>query len=193
MPPWIQMESELLRLISPGWDLHPQFLEMVEEFHGAGELDWPHGAHRGEAALAEDDLALSDFGRYLEVVSDMERGNNLHGGIVPCSTYWFVHGSKLLGTASFRHVLNERLLTEGGQIGYCIRPSERNMGHATELLQLVLAEAPRRGLERVLILCRAENLASARVIEKCGGQLWDEQVSARSGKRFRRYWIEIGP
>lgn len=77
---------------------------MVEEFHHTGELDWPHGAHRGEAALAENDLALSDFGSYLEVVSDMESGRNFRNGIVPCSTYWFVHGSRLLGTASFGEI-----------------------------------------------------------------------------------------
>jgi RimJ/RimL family protein N-acetyltransferase len=38
--------------------------------------------------------------------------------------------------------------------------------------------------------CDADNTPSVRVIEKNGGILDSEAVSARSGKRIRRYWIE---
>lgn len=50
----------------------------------------------------------------------------------------------------------------------------------------ILDEARAIGLERVLIVCAADNLASARVIENNGGVLDDVPSH---GLLQRRYWI----
>lgn len=57
--------------------------------------------------------------------------------------------------------------------------------------RLVLPEARRRGLERALITADADNFASLKIIEKSGVVYAGESLSARSGKRVRRYWVDL--
>ncbi len=58
-----------------------------------------------------------------------------------------------------------------GHIGYGVRPSARGRGVATWALGRMLDEARTIGLERVLIVCDPDNIASATVIEHNGGAL----------------------
>lgn len=78
-----------------------------------------------------------------------------------------------------------------GHISYDVRPCERGKGYATEMLRLGLDKARALGLPRVELVCRKENAASARVIQKCGGVLESEFLSATSGRIGQRYWIEL--
>ena len=85
--------------------------------------------------------------------------------------------------------LTEKLEDRGGHIGFAVRPSERGKGYATLMLKLVLEKAKQLGLRRVLVTCDKDNLASARVIQKNGGQLNTESISKQFGKMTQRYWI----
>jgi predicted acetyltransferase len=49
--------------------------------------------------------------------------------------------------------------------------------------------AATNGLDRVLITCRDDNVASARVIEHNGGLL--ENVRGTGSGRMRRYWVML--
>lgn len=57
--------------------------------------------------------------------------------------------------------------------------------------------AVNRGMDRLLVTCREDNTASARVIEACGGELESlrdvDDLARRSGylTPMRRYWIEL--
>jgi predicted acetyltransferase len=45
------------------------------------------------------------------------------------------------------------------------------------------------GIDEVLIVCNESNIASARVIESCGGEV-ESVIDGEDGKtRQRRYWI----
>ena len=104
-------------------------------------------------------------------------------GWVPCTTWWWLDGGEFLGRIALRHRLNDTLLASGGHIGYDVRPSARRRGHATAMLRGVLAEAAALGIERALLTCDDDNVASRRVIEACGGALADQRA-------YRlRYWI----
>jgi predicted acetyltransferase len=46
-------------------------------------------------------------------------------------------------------------------------------------------------MEMILVTCDADNYASARVIEKCGGRLDSVVRSPRSAKEVCRYWIDL--
>ena len=59
------------------------------------------------------------------------------------------------------------------------------------MVKLVLEKAKELGLERVLITCDKDNMASARVIQKNGGKLESESISKQTGKLKQRYWIEL--
>ncbi|MEU7900170.1 GNAT family N-acetyltransferase [Nonomuraea sp. NPDC049152] len=72
-----------------------------------------------------------------------------------------------------------------GHIGYGIRPSARRRGLATWALGRILDEARLLGLDRVLITCAADNVASAKTIERQGGVLEDvrDTQHGRTGRR----------
>jgi len=86
-------------------------------------------------------------------------------------------------------VPNGFLLDARGHIGFSVRPSARRRGLATWAAGKVLDEAPRLGLERVLITCEEDNPGSRRPIEKNGGVL--EDIRDTELGRTRRYWIAL--
>jgi predicted acetyltransferase len=66
-------------------------------------------------------------------------------------------------------------------------PAERRKGYATEILRQGLAVARSLGAEHILLTCDVANVASARVIEACGGEF--ESVVEGDGGPKHRYWI----
>jgi predicted acetyltransferase len=77
--------------------------------------------------------------------------------------------------------LNDILLKLGGQVGYAVAPSFRLKGYATEMLRRTLPIGRNVGLERLLLTCDDDNIASQRVIEVNGGVL--EKVVWEDGLR----------
>lgn len=114
-------------------------------------------------------------------------------GRVPSRQYVFVQEKpqKIIGMLSLRIRLNDYLLNYGGHIGYSIAPDERKQGYGSLMLNEALKEAKTFGLNRVLITCDDDNLASARVIEKNQGILEDRRFNDENQKWIRRYWIKI--
>ena len=161
----------------------------------AEELAAALRAMAGEYQAAGDDrykLALEDFDAYFRSLMNYAKGVNLPLGHVPSSTFWLVSdGGRIIGRSSLRHQLTTELAHEGGHIGYDIRPSERRKGYGTLILKLTLQRAMEKGLRRVFITCDADNVGSARVIEKNGGELQGQEVSRRTGKLISQYWIEL--
>ena len=82
---------------------------------------------------------------------------------------------------------DESMLTQ--IVGYSVRPSERRKGYATCMLRMVLQEARRIGLPRVLITCDEDNLPSRRTIERNGGKF--ERMTQDGGAALRRYWMDL--
>ncbi|WP_446216357.1 GNAT family N-acetyltransferase [Micromonospora sp. IBHARD004] len=108
-----------------------------------------------------------------------------------CTYRWIVEGDQVLGAIALRHELNDFLLRVGGHIGYGIRPSARRRGLATWALSRMLGEARVLGLDRVLVICEVNNIASAKTIEHHGGVL--EDIRDTELGTARRYWIKIWP
>ena len=96
---------------------------------------------------------------------------------------------RIVGMIDLRHTLNDFLAEVGGHIGYSVRPDERRKGYAKQMLALVLKEARKRGIDRVLITCDDDNVGSARTIEANGGMF--ERLAHIDGEVLRRYWIEL--
>ena len=92
---------------------------------------------------------------------------------IPTSHFWWVDNLEILGRISLRHELVGDFGQSHGHIGYGVRPSARNLGHATQMLRETLIKANEIGLTTVLISCDPENIASQKVITNCGGVFRD--------------------
>jgi predicted acetyltransferase len=102
---------------------------------------------------------------------------------VPSTTLWWVDGTEYIGRIAIRHRLTPKLLEMGGHIGYDVRPSARQRGHATAMLRAALPVARSLGIEQALVTCDEDNVASRKVIETNGGVLADQR-----GDKLR-YWV----
>jgi len=173
-------------LVVPSVRVHASFLGAMWEFRAegrgaVGDDSMIGGEIRSFAAVWE---APSAFATYVEQLCAQAREDaELPPGRVPCTTLWYVDGPAYLGRLAIRHRLTPRLLQVGGHIGYDVRPSARRRGHATAMLRAALPVARRLGIDRALLTCDPDNLASRRVIEANRGVLEDE----RGGKL--RFWV----
>lgn len=175
---WSDAAHHGAKLVNPTVALREEFLAMVEEGRAAGE---------------ERYLDVPDVERFDEYVRQLElaaHGTGLPFGIVPSSTYWLVRDATILGFSKLRHYLTPELERHGGHIGYYIRPSERRQGYGSLLLALTLEKARGLGLRRVLVTCDTDNVGSVGVIQRNGGKLENEEISAASGMPIFRFWVD---
>lgn len=156
------------QLIAPTADLREAWLDAHDE--------WGPGQHEDGFGLGPDDDTSTPVGFAAWVRRCAED---------PGQLWWIVEGDDVVGGIALRSV-DDPTNGERGHIGYGIRPFCRGRGLATWALGEVLREAGRRGFERVLVVCDASNLASARVAEHHRGRL----ESASDGRKCR-YWISV--
>ncbi|SCG54242.1 GNAT family N-acetyltransferase [Micromonospora coxensis] len=170
-------------LIAPAVRLHAAWLEAHDE--------WGPGRHEDGFGLRPSDEVHSPAGFaawVARLAGESDPTRPLDTGRVRCTYRWIVEGDRVLGGIALRHGLDDVLLRIG-HIGYGIRPSARRQGLATWALGRMLGEARTLGLDRVLVVCEAGNVASARTIEHHGGVREDSRDSEPGP--VRRYWIEL--
>lgn len=172
-------------LVAPNADLYEAFCEMTDEWTDIQSTS--HGMSDGPRQFASRE-------EFAEWVDRLVAGETVaEPGRVTCSYFWIMEDGRLLGGISLRHELNDYLLHFAGHIGYSVRPSARGRGLASWATQQVLVRAGERGIERALIVCDGDNIASARVIEKCGGVLEDIREGdcghQPASGLIRRYWV----
>ncbi len=99
--------------------------------------------------------------------------------------------SRIVGMIDLRHRFNDFLAEYAGNIGYSVRPDERRKGYAAWMLEHVLPEAAKLGLDRVLVTCEEGNEGSRRTIEKNGGVFERTAFLESENVTLRRYWIKV--
>lgn len=172
-------------------ELVPPRLRLEDAWREAHD-EWGPGAHEdGFGLLPSDDVdSPAGFATWLtRLVEESNPAVSVENGRVCCTYRWIVERDRILGGIALRHHLNEVLLHAGGHIGYGIRPSARRRGLATWAVGRMLVEAQGLGLDRVLVVCRDGNAASAKTIERNGGVLEDLRPTELG--LARRYWIEL--
>ena len=172
-----------LRLIKLTKAYESALAEMIDEWKADQEQNHTNGS---PWAIFKNDY--HDFDYYLEHLEVKTATENR----VPDSTFFLLDDerNRLLGAVNIRHYLNDALLQSGGHIGDGIRPSERRKGYATELVRLALIECRKLGIDKVLMVCDKDNVASAKTITRNGGVLENEFVN-EDGAVVQRYWIEL--
>ena len=170
-------------MIEPTVALRDSWLESSLEWGGESQ----HGS-----GLHEDDKVstVEGFADWIERLRQQsDETVELAPDRVPASYWWIVDDGAYAGAITLRYRLNDRLLDGGGHIGYGVRPSARGRGLASWALGQVLDRARASGLDRVLVTCDDDNIASARTIERNGGVL--EDVRETWLGLTRRYWIDL--
>ena len=132
-----------------------------------------------------------NFQEYVDKVNSWSHGRNLPNNFVSCSYYVAVIADKIVGRVSFRHELNDFLERIGGHIGYAVLPSHRGRGYAKNMLKQSLRFAKEIGLNKVLITCDVNNIASIRVVEANGGILENTTNKPELKIQKNRYWITV--
>jgi len=134
-------------------------------------------------------LGTQSFDLWLQECNDYRVGKNLPDGYVPATQFLAIRkaDSKLVGMFQVRHALTPHLEKIGGHVGYSVAPDERGKGYATQMLRLGLEECRKLGIKKVRVSCVKDNVPSAKVIEKCGGE-YDGDAEFE-GKVLKRYWI----
>jgi predicted acetyltransferase len=98
---------------------------------------------------------------------------------------------RLVGLLSIRYELPAELTQQYGDIGYGVRPSERQKGYATTMLRYALSVCKEKGMAKVVLGCFKDNLASAATIRKNGGVLIAENDNYKKGRISQYYLIKL--
>ena len=140
-----------------------EFLEHQSEINGTGGLNRFTGNYEG----------------WLEKL-ELDYSREPNEEKVPARTYFLVRESdgRILGMSNIRLALNAKLREYGGNIGYCIRPTERGKGYNKINLYLALKVCDQHGIAEVLLDANLDNPASWKTMKALGGERIGEHFDA---------------
>ena len=112
---------------------------------------------------------------------------------VPGLTYFLIReeDNKIIGMINIRLTLNERLKKSGGNIGYGIRPTERQKGYNKINLYLGLQVCEKYGLDKVLLDADIDNPASWKTMEALGGRRVGKYYDENNQCECVKYEIDV--
>lgn len=177
--------NDEINLVKPTKEYEKQLFDYKQEFFNNGE-------YRINASSRWD--KMENFDDWLKVLEE-------HSSFETIKDNWTVHTNflgvrekdkKVIGMIDVRHDLtNEFLRNYAGHIGYSVRPTERQKGYATQMLNKALMYCRNElKLSKVMISCDKNNEASRRTIVKAGGILEKEYITDK-GECVQIYWISI--
>lgn len=155
---------------------------VIDGIHGASML----------MEISEDIGDITQIDAWLELQDQLSNLDTVPSDYVPAITYLYTETERniIVGIVNIRLALNDYLEQFGGHIGYSIHPDYRGFGYGHAQLKAALIQARELGLNRVLITCDDDNLASSKVIEAQGGVL-ENIVEHPDYGDIRRYWIDL--
>lgn len=164
---------ELKKLsINDGKDIYNLLQEMPKEENGL--INKANG------------LSFEEFQAWLKSKQiESEQEGLIDGWKVPSTTFWLYVDGVPVGFGNLRHFLTEALSKAGGNIGYGIAPEFRGKGYGNILLKLLLQEARKIGLEKVLVTIHLDNIPSQKVALANGGV-----ISEKTEERYL-IWIDL--
>ena len=170
-----------IELVKPSIQYKEPLVDMLTE--------WKNDIIQNNTNSSPWKIFANDFNDFEYYIENLDTTEDNKGGWVPDTTLFCLDKDRnvFVGAINIRHYLNESLLRTGGHIGDGIRPSERGKGYATAMIALALEECKKMGIDRVLMCCDKDNVASAKSIMRNGGVLENEVED--DGHIEQRYWI----
>jgi len=129
-------------------------------------------------------ITFEEFKEWLIASDEFSKVKGLQGWKVPTTIYWLYVDGQPVGFSKLRHFLTEQLLEEGGNVGYAIRPSERSKGYGSMILKMIIEEAKKMNIEKILLTIRNQNHSSIKVALNNNGKI------EKSNEDRHYIWIE---
>ena len=175
--------NEIL-LIKPTIKYADDILKFRQEVLDGNDTDSFAGCYNLEECLSAME--------WIDTINMMEDDATCPNAMVPSDIYIAVRISdnKIVGVIDFRHHINHPILSVwGGHIGYSVRPNERKKGYAKEMLRQNLRNCKSYGLDKVMITCDINNIASEKTIIANGG-IFEKEICV-DDTVLKRYWIKL--
>ncbi len=171
-----------IKLIKPSLEYADDIMKFRQELLDGGE-DFAGCGFLKNCSSAEE---------WIKIIDSRENEETCPKGGVTSYSYIAVRLSdnKIVGIIDFRHHINHPILSVwGGHMGYTVRPDERKKGYAKEMLRQNLQNCRDYGLDKVMITCNHDNIASEKTIIANGGE-FEKEVSV-DGSMVKRYWVKL--
>lgn len=153
---------------------------------------------RARDALAADGFELlyglkeyTGWSDYLAHYRETRFGRDLRDGEVPTMLLAAEVDGTFVGHVGVRLATNPAEVPRGGHVGYAVLAPFRRQGLASEMLRQAMMLLRAEGVGEVVVTCRDTNLASAAVIEGCGGRLESLFDFGDAKGDMRRYVIPL--
>ncbi len=171
--PSIERKAEIIEYIN-------EFVKYKSDINGTGSLDKILDGYPFEQVLE----------RCLNIENE-EYAQKI--GRCPGKTFLLIRANdnRIVGTINLRWNLSELMLQFGGHIGYSIRPTERRKGYNKINLYLVMIEARKVGLDKVMLACDVNNAGSDRTLKALGGKLERTEIDPSDGMLTNVYWFDV--
>lgn len=173
-----------IKLMEPTTDYEEDIWQFREEIIASKDKDKFAGCGNLEQC--------SSAREWIDTVRLFKNAETCPEGRVPANCYIAVReeDNRIVGVIDLRHHINTPILsTWGGHMGYYVRPGERGKGYAKEMVRQNLRHCKALHIEKVMITCDTDNLASEKVIIANGGAF--EKTVEVDGDLMKRYWISI--
>lgn len=161
-------------------DFIKEFIEYDSDLNGMGPFDKVCEEYSYEEAL-EKNIKMKDK----DYAYSIDR--------CPGKTFFLIreNDNKMIGCINVRWDLLPRMLEYGGHIGYSIRPTERRKGYNKINLYLGLLEAKKIGLDKVMLDCDSDNIASDKTLKALGGVFTKCVIDPYDGLPTNVYWFDV--
>ncbi len=173
-----------IKLMEPTTDYEEDIWQFREEIIASKDKDKFAGCGNLEQC--------SSAREWIDTVRLFKNAETCPEGRVPANCYIAVReeDNRIVGVIDLRHHINTPILsTWGGHMGYYVRPGERGKGYAKKMVRQNLQHCKALHIEKVMITCDTDNLASEKVIIANGGVF--EKTVEVDGDLMKRYWISI--